>query len=401
LRFYHWSYTYASQAASAITKTSGFTRTTTNAPFAQVTYPVLDNSLRVIAGVRESFDQRVRNQSGGITGSGPLTPALEAEGFLPASDCAPHSPVCGQLQSDSYLNLRHFDYTVGFEYDLTPTSMEYGKVSTGYRPGSLNNVFETNKYVEVLQPNEVNTAFEFGTKNRLFDQTLQLNADVFYYIQKGYQFGDGYGNFTAPDGTFCSNGVTDPECNLAPLSLNAHDEGLETQARYLVTPDDQLTANATLMNATFDKSQSGCRTVGLTAAQLASGLCYAGYNNNALDNGAPEFFAISSGQQPHAPHFSGTVNYNHTFEFNPGDVTIGGEVYYTTGFFTHPVESPYSYQPSYFQEGLNANFIPTSGRWNLSGYVHNLSNYAVKESSLPTTTIGDPRTFGFNINYKW
>ena len=378
LGFYHWSYTYSSRAANQLPKSQGFTRTTTNAPFAQVTYPVLQ-TLRLIAGLRESFDERIRNQSS----FGPNT----------------GGPPGGSILPDSYLHLSHFDYTAGAEFDLTPTSMEYAKVSTGYRPGSLN--YDGTLGKNVLQPNEVNTAFEFGTKNRLLDNTLQLNADIFYYIQKGYQFGDGYNGFYASDGTFCTNGVTDPACDVAPLSLNAHAVGLETQARYNVTPNDQLSLNATAMNATFDNKQTGCRALGLTAAQLASGLCYAGYNNNAIDNGAPLFFAISNGQQPHSPHFATTANYSHTFEIAQGSLRLGGEVFYSTGFFTHPVESPYSYQPSYFQEGLTADFTPTVGKWDLSGYAHNLSNYAVKQSSLPTTTIGDPRTFGFNFLYRW
>jgi len=34
------------------------------------------------------------------------------------------------------------------------------------------------------------------------------------------------------------------------------------------------------------------------------------------------------------------------------------------------------------------------GTWQVNAYVHNLSNYAVKDSSTPFTSLGEPQTFG-------
>ncbi len=400
LGFYHWSYTFAGHTAEEPIKGEGWTRTTTNAIFGQVTYPVTD-AFRVIGGARESFDTRDRNQ----------------DNFNNEPTLALAQANRGTIVQDAHLNLSHFDYTGGVEYDASSNSHEYAKVSTGYRPGSIN-LNGAGAYV--VQPNEVNTAIEVGTKNRFFNNSLQLNGDFFYYIQKGYQFGDGVGGYQVTQGSTTYNCFNGPggdgnaaACQLAPLSLNAHDVGLEGQIRYIPDAADQFSDNFTLMNATFDKKQSACRGAaqGLPAAQAASGDCYAGFNDpdEVYGEGAgalagqqvPQFFDISGGQQAHSPHFSTTVNYDHMFDLGAGTLKVGGEVYFSSGYYVHPVEYAASYQPSYFQEGLTFDFTPVSGKWEISGYAHNLSNYAVKESALPSTTIGDPRTYGVNFNYHW
>ena len=67
----------------------------------------------------------------------------------------------------------------------------------------------------------------------------------------------------------------------------------------------------------------------------------------------------------------------------------------------HPLENAYAVQPWYWNQGLNLNYVPPSGGWSANVYVHNLSNYAVKDSSTPFTSLGEPRTYGAVATYHW
>lgn len=381
--FYHWSYTFGFHLQSEPVKSEGWVRNTTNAFFGQVAYPITDQ-LSLVAGARESMDQVSLNPN--------------------------NNP--GETEPDGTINASHFDYTAGVNYNLTPTSFEYAKVTTGYRPPILSyvaNYVGSGRSPWVQQPYEVNTAFAVGSKNRLLDDTLQLNAEFFYYIISGYQYGDGYSGYIAetPNGTQfnCAYSVNQglPVCQLPPMSLKAHTIGLDGQIKYNFTPSDQIGDVFTLENATFDNNQSGCRGVadGLSQfpALAASGACYAGTNNEVTN--ALQFFKVSGEQQPHAPKISTTITYNHVFNLPSGNLTLGGEVFLTSDYYTHEIENSYTWQPGYMQAGLNADYTPSVGTWEISGYVHNLTDYAVKESGLPVTTLGDPRTFGFNFLYKW
>lgn len=361
--YFDYSRTTRNAAGSVLGSTSG---TTTNALFADVTYPVVDR-LRLIAGARQSWDERRLRPNG--------------------------------LEQTFTLHPNHTDYRVGEEFDLSPTSMQYFTLTTGYRPGGLGgyNAVTNSSY---SFNNEVNKAYEFGVKNRLFGNTLQLNADVFYYDQSGYQFQDAYHGYVAPGETnACGPGDQRPACAAQTFGLAAYSLGAEAQIRYSPTRSDVFGLSATYLKARFRNKQGTCATLGALAS---SGACLIGYNDQGTD--ALLFVDIAGAVQPHSPKFAGTITYNHTFRFTSGaHLTLGGDVFHSAAYLVHPVQdtSGYSYQPGYEQYNLNASYSPASEKWSLSAYARNLSNYAVKQSTLPYTIIGDPLTVGATVNVHW
>lgn len=380
LGLYHWNYFWASWwPFQGIPGPAGGPSyaTETNAIYGELTYPVTDR-LRLIAGARESFDRRKQNF--GPNGTA-LTPTLS-------------------------LNLNHFDYRAGAEYDLTPRSMEYLTVATGYRPGGLNE-YLPEVQVATKFGDEVNTAFEVGTKNMLLDRRLEFNMDVFYYVQKGIQDPDKYASNAT---TVVINGQTITcnettlnyyaACQTPEFGLSGKEWGIESQIVYNLTSNDRLSLSPTVLNAHYDKNQPGpCAVLG---APSTPG-CWDGYNPEAGPlEGQTVFFNIGGMVEAHSPRFSGDVQYDHLFRFQSGaQLTVGVDGFYTSGYYTNPVEDEYAWQPAYWQEGATAAYLFPSGDWKLSAYGHNLSNYAVKESVLPATTIGPPRTVGLVISKEW
>jgi iron complex outermembrane receptor protein len=294
--------------------------------------------------------------------------------------------------------LDHFDYRVGGEFDVTPTSMAYATASTGYRPGGLTG-YDTTTGAPYAFKSEVNTAFELGSKNRFLDNRLQVNADIFYYKQDSYQNIDSYHGFVAAGETEpCHPGDARPACSLPTFNLAAHASGFETQIRFSPTRADTFGLNATWLDATFDKNQGTCATI---AAPIAAA-CWIGYNDQTND--ALLFFDVAGAVQPHSPKFAGTATYRHTFTFASGARWLWAARSSTaaaTGSTRCRTPRKFGWQPAFMQGGLNASFTPADGPWSLNAFVRNVTNYAVKQSTLPITAIGDPRTFGLTLSTRW
>ncbi|MGH7015782.1 MAG: TonB-dependent receptor domain-containing protein, partial [Caulobacteraceae bacterium] len=73
------------------------------------------------------------------------------------------------------------------DWDVTPGSMLYVSAARGYKPGGVNGSYGQVVIPPVFVP-ETNTAFEVGSKNLLFNQTLRLNLAGFYYLYKNMQY---------------------------------------------------------------------------------------------------------------------------------------------------------------------------------------------------------------------
>ena len=375
LGYYNWSYldkAWSTNVPPNITNPgpqySSLASTTTNAIYGQLTYPVTEQ-LRLIAGGRQSWDSRE------------LTPG------------------------NSDLNLykahyKNFDYRLGEEYDITPNSMEYFTVSTGYEPGAMSTgTNNAGHYGLVVNPNEDLKAYELGLKNQFFHHRVTFNIDGFIYVQKHYAFGSSYSGFTLPDGTQCPYGSrSNPaECNIPHAIANAHTRGIEMQLNVRATHADDFGLTATYLNATYDKNQAACNTLDLPAGDTG---CWLGTN---LSDGTLVWHNISGGVQDHAPELVENFSYNHTFELGSGArIRWGGEIFHSSSYWEMPVyDSRDWFQPAYYLFNTTVSYTPAKGDWRISGYIRNIGNYAVKTSGMPATTIGDPRTIGVTLSKQW
>jgi len=110
---------------------------------------------------------------------------------------------------------------------------------------------------------------------------------------------------------------------------------------------------------------------------------------------------VSGFTQPHAPTFSVNAGYQHTFELaSGGSIVAAAQIFATAGYYVSILENPYSYQSAYWTQQANVSYSPASGLWSVNAYVHYLSNYAVKNESIPPN-IGEPRTFGVTGNWHF
>jgi len=333
--------------------------------FAETTIP-LAASTRATLGVRYD-DTRVRVSEfyyddlyatcgTAVQFTAPLPPGATCTGVGQAS--VPSPP--GASLNDVLLTFHNFDYKARLEQDLTQKNMVYAMISTGFRPGDAGITSGKPNFLSA----EKLTSIEGGSKNRFLEDSLQINADVYYYNYRGFQ----------------TSYVSNPFAinNSVNVTVPAYYIGGELEALYRLTAHDRFGLN-------YDHVES--RWYGKPAA-------FAEYQTEGVRALTPN-----------------TVNANYEHVFNlPGGSTLMARIdgrylaahlgsnlqvdYLALGF------QKYVYQDAQTIGDLSVNWASNGGRYAVSAYVRNFTNrqyimYAAAGTQNDlNVSWNDPRTYG-------
>ena len=138
-------------------------------------------------------------------------------------------PPPGSSINNVAVTCHNFNYKARIEYDLTPRNMVYGMVSTGFKPGDVG-IYTPGRgvYAPNILSAEKLTSFELGSKNRFLDDSLQVNADVYYYEYQGFQ---------------TSYRVHAIDISPIPVAVPARNFGAEMESLYRITALDSVGLN--------------------------------------------------------------------------------------------------------------------------------------------------------------
>ncbi len=359
--------------------------TSSKAVFAQVTYPVTDK-FRVTGGLRYTEDQKE-------IGFGVCTTVISS-----LTCTSPSSSYYYYLPEVNYsAKYDALTYKAGVEYDLTPTAMGYAQVSSGYKAGG----FSTNAYPPVSYEPEKITAYELGLKSRWLDDTLQINAEAYYYkyrnLQIQYSFNGcppvppsvadaaaaagGTGSFCAADTGAYAAGDQGPFLQYVTNAASSFNTGLEAEMKWRFTPEDEFDFSPTYLDARYG------------AFNADTGLTYL-KGRPVIEN----------------PKFTFLAAYQHDFELPDGTLTLHGDVKYSTGYYLNVAETSnggfpgeYDYQNCFFIENANLTYVPVNNRYSVTLWGKNLADKAAKDFAFPLgrVMLNDPRTFGATVSYKF
>jgi iron complex outermembrane recepter protein len=312
--------------------------------FGQMTYPLAD-SQRVIAGLRYTADDK--SEYYGIRSkAGTYDSGL-------------------QHQSDSY---KAATWKLGFEQDLAPGKLLYATASTGYKAGG----FATSALPPRSYEPEKLAAFELGSKNRFLDETLQINAALYYYKYKNAQL-----QYTLyePSPNPEDSSDTTQFAQYVTNAKTANNYGAEAELKWLASPNGMVKASLAYMKAKYGDMLVDSQTF------------------------------LSGSPMANTPTWSGMLGYEYSWDFsNGGTLTTGIQTRITDGYWVTPEKTlANAWQSGYTKSDLTLSYRPQSEKWSLGAWVRNLENKAVTTMAFPLgrTLIGEPRTLGVNASAKF
>jgi iron complex outermembrane receptor protein len=266
-------------AAETSLQAYNFTETQ-NAAYGQITWNITDK-LAVVGGLR--YQKDVKNETPGQSYE-----VVSPNGGIYKDWCFTACTVAATYSG--YGSWSKIQWHAGINYNLSPDSLLFASVATGYKSGGFNTGAQL-PYNPTFGPENL-TDYELGWKTKLFDNRAQINVDAFYMPYKNYQVTS---SLIETTGAFIG------QYEAVTLNSGTADiKGIEFESTFLVTPVDKVTFYATALRAIFTDFN----------LPLGDGYCVVGahcdtnYTGNLL---------------PYAPATTEKLAYEHTFAFPGSD----------------------------------------------------------------------------------
>ncbi|NIB43435.1 TonB-dependent receptor [Pseudomaricurvus alkylphenolicus] len=290
---------------------------------------------------------------------------------------------------DRSLKTDEVTYRVALEYDITPDNLVYTSFETGYRSGGFSLALGHESFAP-----EFLDAFTIGSKNRFWEDRLQLNAELFvwdYTDQQASHFGvDSSGN-----NAFFTE-------NIGKSTI----KGLEVDVLFAATESTRVRANLQYLDNEIKEFAYTQLTPDI-GVQVVTG-CDTVLNQEVA-NGATWNVDCSGKEGRNSPQLSVNVGIDQAFQFGDLDALLSLDMRYRderwVGFDYTPMqrEDAVTTLDASFELGAG------DGSWSVLAYVRNLTDEEVKSmtqvlgtvSNLVSTVYEPPRTYGLRLNYTF
>jgi iron complex outermembrane receptor protein len=303
----------------------------------------------------------------------PVGPGPAPATILQRSDNAVHAPQ----------NIGKATYRGAVEFDVTPSSLAYASVETGYRSGGFN--LATG--YETFAPEYI-TAFTVGSKNRFFENRLQLNVEAFYWKYRNQQVSHVSLDRAGVQGRFTEN--------VGKSTI----KGAEAEAKFLLTPTTLLSADVQYLDSVY-KNFIFQTPVGRAPPYTTCGLSL---------SAAPGFYDVDCSGKPgfNSPKWTINLGAQQTVKLGNYKIVLGADTQYKSSYYI-----AFDYRPSQlispvWRTNATISFGNIDDRWSIAGFVRNIEDHRTPmtastqpfgnlEVVIPTA----PRTFGVRVSGKF
>lgn len=376
-------------------------KTRSYATFARLTAN-LTNALRLVGGARYTHDRKridvtsirlsVSCNPGFSCPTAVLPTAVTRLEDLPFAVPAAGTSIPGPTPNSTITRDRNFlinqtltkgrvTWRAGIEYDVLPTSLLYATIETGFRSGGFNIA----EGFETFRP-EFITAITLGSKNRFFDNRIQLNVEAFQWKYRDQQVAH-----PGVDRSFRANSITE---NVGKATMR----GVEVDARFLLTPSTVLSSTVAYLDA---KNKAFNYTVPSPLRPRT---------NCAVTPIAtrPGFFDVNCAGLPsfNAPKWTVNLGAEQTFHLGSYDLVVAADTQYRSKRYLGFDYSPEQLQAGSWTSNAQINFGPSDKAWTIGGFVRNIENdrllaapFAFGSILVAYTT--PPRTYGIRASAKF
>lgn len=358
-------------------------KTESLAAFGQLSFNVAD-TFRLVAGGRYTKEDKSQ-----------LTSVFTGGLPLPQTPVPPASFTAAQFSGA--LSFNKFTWKAGVEWDAGPQSLVYANVSTGFKTGGF---FVAAPPNNTFNPEEL-TAYTAGTKNRFFDNKLQLNVEAFYWDYKDQQI-TFVGGIRGSNGIFAQGGTT----------VNAGQSrmyGAEVDLVFAPTSKDLFSVNLQYLDGQYKSLSTAAFSP--TGAPVVTGCAVTGSRlANPGVNGA-RFYDTDCAGKPtiNSPKWSANLAYQHKFEVGDGLALVAGvrgqiqsEQYFNVNFIEAEKQGSYAMADTFLTlEGPDR-------KWSLTAFINNITDETVMARTgtrpilnFSVATLRPPRTFGIRGTFNF
>jgi iron complex outermembrane recepter protein len=317
--------------------------------FGQLTYSLTD-SARVIVGARATHDKKSRSNGQQILSGG--------------ADYDPSNPGNAVVPLSGDASWKSSTYKLGYENDLSSSTMFYATVSTGFKAGGFNDGDTRAKPELIYQPEKI-TAYELGLNGKFFDNAMQLTSSIFHYDYSQMQ----------------KSGVVNSQM-LTTNTGNATVDGLELSARYRLTDVSKLDVSLGLLEAKYKRyiTPNGTDYSGRKLDKTPSATVHVGYTHN---------WNLASGA-----YLTGYLGSKYSASYVTTD----------TGTPTAP---PIQFkQDSFTKSNASLTYYSADGNLDVQFYVKNIENKSQLMGSVAFFGsnygyMSEPRTFGLRSSFRF
>jgi len=365
---------------------NGFTSDATDIPstystaaYGQGTYHITPQ-IDLTGGARLTYEEKFgtfyEGQEGGEPLAGTGLPASEQAAVQ--ADRNAYSPI------ESY-ELRHSDILPGglvtLSYKPVPNILTYATYSHGEKSAGLN--FVTSLAIpKIVAPEKIDN-YEIGAKTTLLDGRLLLDGDAFWDEDTDFQ-------------STIFGVVSNKQVAFLASVPKVRSRGIETDIHAQVTDDLSL-----FSSAVFDEAYNESNPAAACPIEVSNVDTTCNLSGRPLA-GASKWNATFGGEYDlPLPEIGNTET----------TAYFGGNLELRSFFYSTADDGQYSKVPGYGLGNIDFGIRQADGKWDLSGWVHNVSNehyYLFKEvtGSLPgynlvVGEVGDPLTFGVTLRAKF
>jgi len=266
-------------------------------------------------------------------------------------------------------------YKLGLEHDLSQDELLYATVSTGFLAGNAQGAFRGE---DTYDEQEV-TAYELGYKSLMLDNTLRVNASLYYNQYEGL-LSTRFQNVGGTSLAFFGNAG----------EINAL--GLELEVDYQATPDLRFGIRGSLNDSTYGDF--------VTPNVFEEG----GETINGIDN----LFQLDGDQVQLSPDYNITFLVNYNIELGDyGRIAPTASLQFSDTYKTNDLPFAFGEQAAYQKLDLSATWYSPDEMWNVRAFVQNVGDELILLRSVrfggnvAAADYANPRTIGVRVGYNF
>lgn len=266
-------------------------------------------------------------------------------------------------------------WKLGVEHDLNRDQLLYATVSTGFLAGNAQGAFRgTDTYDE-----QTVTAYELGWKSMLLENTLRLNASLYYN-----QYEDLLSTrFQQVGGTAVSFFGNAGQIDAL---------GLELEIDWQASDELRLGVRAAFNDSTYGDF--------VTPNVFQEG----GETINGIDN----LFQLDGNQVQLSPDYNITLLASYEFDLGEnGRIVPAGSLQLSDSYFTNDLPFSFGEQGSYQKLDASVAWYSADSNWQVRAFIQNANDELILLRSVrfggnvAAADYANPRTYGVRVGYKF